>query len=121
MMKRKLGKVMVSGDLIQMDTEIIAKLLSKMGAIILRCEHFFDRDVFEYIMYSPLFDEIDLNCNIPPYEIGVTNHYEDGKIIDFDVDVRKLPGGWIQATHPTTLELMIEKMHKQDNNLKPAE
>lgn len=110
-MKRQIGRVMVSGDLVRNDPETAAKIFSKMGAVVLRCEHFFVNDVFEYIMYSQMFEEIDKNRIAPQYEIGVISHYEDGEIVDFAVTVNKLPNGWMQATHPTTLELMIEKMH----------
>jgi hypothetical protein len=116
---KKIGKIKVSGFLVDTNTDIVARIFSKMGSVVLRCEHFYDSHLFEYLLYSPLFDDVEQGWCAPEYELNITSYWHDsGELDDFTVDVLKLPYGYRLSSHPTTLELMIEQINGKHPSLR---
>ncbi len=101
-MERRYGKILISGKFIEEIPEDISEIFSKLKSIVLRCENLYDRDAFEYYLYSPLFDIVKYGEISPLYTIKITVHYDsDGKRTDFDVDVEKRQENCFMGLNPT--------------------
>lgn len=55
-MFRRLGRVLVQTFLVEEQPEDIAKAMT--GTVVLRCEHRYDMNAFEYILIHPDFDVV---------------------------------------------------------------
>ena len=88
-MERRLGIIRMAKELIEQQTEDVAKIFSKLGAVVLRTEHALnDPTTLNYLLYSKLFDVVEENNIVPTYKIMITNHYaENGEKTDFDISV----------------------------------
>jgi hypothetical protein len=104
-MERRYGKILITGKFIEETPEDISEIFSKLKSVVLRCEYLYDKDVFEYYLYSPLFDIVKYGEKAPLYVVKITVHYEDGKRIDFDVDVEKRQENCCTKLNPT-MELL---------------
>ena len=116
--ERRIGKILVSGPFVYDCTGILAEVFHKIKAVVLQLEHHFDADIFEYTLYSPLFDIIDTGSFAPKYELNVTTHYDvNGDTLYFDVEPRKLGWNYHQPYNPTNMEIMLrENIHKKESS-----
>jgi hypothetical protein len=68
---RRLGRFFASGNLI---TDDIHALRAVMGTcVVIRCEHIFAVNMFEYTALSPLFDVLNEGDVIPVYRMVMTS------------------------------------------------
>lgn len=76
-MKKRIGKIFISSELIKnMNINEMLKVTSKF--VVIRCEHLYCKNEFEYIAICPEFDEIE------EYEAPPTYYVEcKTKTIDF--------------------------------------
>jgi len=108
MKDRRLGKIIVSGYFVHEDTEVLAEVFTKIKAVTVQLEHHFDTDIFEYMLYSPLFDVCPMGEVAPKYALDVTTERDvEGNTISFDVKVKRLARDYIQPYNPTTMEMML--------------
>lgn len=62
------GRISISGTLLR--TAEPEKLMAIMGRmIVVRCEHLWGSDTFEYEAISPDFDEVQEGCMAPQYDV----------------------------------------------------
>ena len=87
------GQVFVSGEMIRENIDVVSEIFAKMKAVVLRCECNFASDNFDYIMYSPLFNEVQVGEMAPLYKIIVTETYNDkGEITNAPTDFISIHG-----------------------------
>ena len=75
--ERRFGTFSFDAEHVRHSAEGLQKLLT--NCIVVRCEHLFDRDCFEYTALHPDFDPVDERCRAPHYDVIFTKH-EDGRI-----------------------------------------
>jgi len=97
-MERRLGIIRMAKELIEQQTEDMAKVFSKLGAVVLRIEgDLYFSNTLNYLLYSKLFAVIKENEVVPTYSITITNHYtENGEKTDFDI---KLDGSTLGVSY----------------------
>ena len=78
-MNRRIGKIKITADLIQ-DMDITEMLKATSKFVVVRCEHLYVENVFEYTAISPEFDEISPEVQIPYYTVELKSEVmEEGK------------------------------------------
>lgn len=113
MKERRLGKVILSGTFINEEIDAVSEVFAKIKAVVVQVDHRYDSDLFEYTLYSPLFEIIKEGMYAPKYTLEVKTHRDEaGKITDFEVTARKLPWDYIQPYSPTTMEMMLADASK---------
>ncbi len=86
------GVVVVSGVMVREEIDIVADIFAKLKAVVLRCEYKYAEDSFEYVVYSHLFEEIEVGVKAPLYKLIIGQTYNDeGEVIDRDVTVSVEP------------------------------
>lgn len=91
-MGNRYGEVYVSGEMIRKEIEVVAEIFAKLKGVVLRCECDYPSGNFRYIMYSPLFFEVQVGEKAPLYRIIVdTTHNDEGEITDYGVTVAVEP------------------------------
>lgn len=77
--KKNRGKLYVSSECFEDHCiEGTAEAFSLLKIIVIRCEHLWEKDIFEYHAMSPYFEECERGVICPEYIIEVTE--EDGEI-----------------------------------------
>jgi len=69
-MQNRRGRFKVSAQLIHDAPDVMMQIMGKM--VVVRCEHHFDTDSFEYVALSPFFREVPQYEVTPEYTITVT-------------------------------------------------
>lgn len=91
-MGNRYGVVSVSGEMIKNSIDVVAEIFSKIKVVVLRCEYKYAEDRFEYVMYSPLFEEVEVGVMAPSYKIMIETTYNNkGEIIDYTPTVSVEP------------------------------
>jgi len=81
-MDRHTGKFYVNREIV--DGGRLAEILAIMEFIPYRVEHLYDRDAFEYIGCSPLFDETPKACYAREYVINIMVDEDDALSVSVD-------------------------------------
>lgn len=88
MMKGRWGIVKITGVMLREHIDTVAEVFAKMKAVVIRVEHLHIQDVHEYVLHSPLFEEVIEGMVIPSYTVTVTEiRDEAGAITDYEVTV----------------------------------
>ena len=66
-MKNRIGKFSITGQLLSADPELVKKILAT--TVVVRCEHDFARDLFEYTALCDVFGEHPKGWEIPFYTV----------------------------------------------------
>jgi hypothetical protein len=66
---RRVGRFSIRSAILKSDPD--AFLILSAQIIVVRCEHLFHSESFEYVALSPLFDERDPGSMIPNYRIQI--------------------------------------------------
>jgi len=70
MKNKRIGKIYISAPLMyDMDIDEMLKVTSKL--VVIRCEHLYHKDSFEYIAICQEFDEIEQECEPPTYLVEI--------------------------------------------------
>lgn len=114
MKERRLGKVIVSGTFIDNEIDAVSEIFAKIKAVVLQVDHRYDSDLFEYTLYSPLFEVIKKGMYAPKYKLEISKEQDsEGNMISFDVKARKLPWDYEHPYSPTIMEMMLENASKR--------
>jgi hypothetical protein len=109
-MEKRFGKIRVSKGFMEQDVETVADIFSKVKAVVLWCEHDYANGVFNYQIYSPLFDVVREGYMVPEYEFMVTVEWDnDGTRKDFEIVPRLCPSGFNTPFNPSTAEVSLWK------------
>lgn len=108
-MERKYGRIKISTPFVEDHPDDVAKVFTKLEAVVLHCEHDFANGNFNYMLYSPLFNLVPLGEIVPLYEITVKVEYDEGKIINFDVIPIIISNDYYQPRNAASMELMLTK------------
>lgn len=81
-MDRRIGKVLISIDLIQNQPDLVRELTE--GMIIVRAEQLFVEGAIEYIAISDHFDEVAEGGTAPNYMAKVTDNEDGTREVSFE-------------------------------------
>ena len=111
-MEKRYGKFTVTQEVVENNPEEWARTLAEMQFVPLRVERMYSNYGFEYIGYSPLFDEVEEGMIPPEYRINLTR-----------TDTRSLTGiviphvslRGVERIDPDTFReaLQVEQQHLQ--------
>lgn len=89
-MERRYGIVYITERFV-LDNEELWQIFAKLKAIVIRCEFYYEKMSFKYVLHSPFFDVTPLGEKIGEYTINVTKVLSDeGNIVDYDVVVERV-------------------------------
>jgi hypothetical protein len=77
----------MSRQLVERDQETARAIMGR--CVVVRCEMMYAHDTFEYIAFSPDFDEVPQGMIAPEYEVHIS---EGGSRIEFKRSNAKLSG-----------------------------
>lgn len=77
-LRKRKGHFQISKRLLEVCDDSIFKLFGNV--IVVRCEYLFEKDVFDYYAFSPLFEEIVEYIQPPDYEFVVNKDEETGEV-----------------------------------------
>ena len=75
---RRVGRFSIRSATLKSDPD--AFLMLSENIIVIRCEHIFHSESFEYIALSPLFDEIEPGSMAPDYRIEINLDTREVKV-----------------------------------------
>lgn len=89
-MERRYGIVYVS-EQFALNHEEMWQIFAKLKAVVIRCEFYYDRMSFMYVLYSPFFDAVPLGEKIWEYTITIDEiRSEEGEVTDYAVSVERV-------------------------------
>jgi hypothetical protein len=68
----RVGKLLISAEFI--DQGMLPKIFFKIQFTVIKCEHMYHKNMFEYYGTSPQFSEIDMCGIIPTYDLTLENN-----------------------------------------------
>ena len=86
----KLGKFHISQEIIEANPEAVMKLFAEMVVLKCECLYQYISHRFEYIAYSPRFEELEPGQKIPFYNVKVEELRGDDEVIDYDFSFERV-------------------------------